>query len=85
MQPIDLNDPRTWPIPGSIWRHRNGNFYRVFMFANTEQDRQDEYPTTIVYTNIKNGHQYSRRLDDWDRSMDHYAIDLVAAIAKDWS
>lgn len=66
---IFLEDMKTWPTLQSLWQHRNGNVYRVLMFTNVETDRQREYPTTIVYQNIKSGNRYSRRLIDWDRSM----------------
>jgi hypothetical protein len=67
--PIDLDDRSTWPKIGSAWEHRNGNIYRVVMFTNRANERQDKYPTTIVYRNISNQEDYSRRLDDWERSM----------------
>ena len=66
---IKLDDPTTWPEQGSEWRHKNGNIYQVHCFTNIETDRQDEYPTTIVYMNVVNWKMYSRRLIDWDRSM----------------
>jgi hypothetical protein len=69
IMPIKLDDQSTWPLPGSIWRHRNGNSYRVNHFTNVEQDRQDEYPTMIDYSNVHNRKRYSRKLIDWDRSM----------------
>ncbi|WP_316207514.1 hypothetical protein [Bradyrhizobium sp. SZCCHNR3118] len=66
---IKLEDPNTWPQIGSIWAHRNGNQYVVMMFTNVETERQDRYPTTIVYRNFGNGKSYSRSLVDWERSM----------------
>lgn len=66
---VNLADHMTWPQIGSVWTHRNGNSYCVVDFTNVENERQDEYPTTIIYRNIGNGNKYSRRLDDWDRSM----------------
>jgi len=66
---IRLDDPRSWPKHGSIWLHRNGNRYRVYLYTNIESERQDEYPTTIVYQNVANLKLYSRRLVDWSRSM----------------
>lgn len=66
---IDLNNRKTWPKVGSAWEHRNGNIYRVVMYTNRATDRQDEYPTTIVYRNVNNNENYSRRLVDWERSM----------------
>jgi hypothetical protein len=64
-----LEDRTTWPPLFSIWRHHNGNHYEVVMFTNVESDRQDKYPTTIVYRNVRNLNDYSRPLIDWDRSM----------------
>jgi len=43
--------------------------YMVILLTNLEPERQDEYPTTVVYQNILNGNCYSRRLIDWERSM----------------
>lgn len=68
--PIDLNDRKTWPRLYSVWTHfLNGNRYQVILFTNVEPERQDKYPTTIVYRNTSSDNVYSRRLDDWDRSM----------------
>lgn len=69
MTRINLADRSTWPKIGSTWEHRNGNIYRVMMFTNRANERQDEYPTTITYMNVDNQELYSRRLDDWERSM----------------
>lgn len=69
MPTIKLDDHMTWPRVGSVWSHTNGNRYMVHDFTNVETDRQDEYPTTIVYRNMDNGKLYSRRLIDWERSM----------------
>lgn len=69
MPTINLEDSRTWPMVGTTWRHRNGNQYEVLDYTNIESDKQDKYPTTIVYRNIHNGKKYSRPLMDWLRSM----------------
>lgn len=61
--------PTPTPTPGSVWLHRNGNRYAVVMIANGESERQEKYPTTVVYRNISNGNVYSRKLSDWHRSM----------------
>jgi hypothetical protein len=61
---------RNAPLIGSMWHHRNGNRYRVLMFTNTCTDAPDErYPVMVVYQNQSNGTVWSRRLDDWHRSM----------------
>lgn len=71
---IDIEDQRTWPRKGSVWRHTNGNQYQVDDFTNIETSSQDKYPTTIVYRNIRNGAAYSRPLTDWERSMTQVTI-----------
>ena len=60
-----LHDPEA----GELWTHRNGNVYKVLMLTNIQLDRQDKYPTTVVYQNISNDAKYSRKLSDWHRSM----------------
>ncbi len=55
------------PPVDSTWKHHNGNLYRVVMHTNTESDRA-EYPTTIVYTNVVNGTNWSRAATEWSRS-----------------
>lgn len=64
-----LCKPAPTPTPGSVWKHRNGNHYAVVMIANGESERQENYPTTVVYRNVENGNVYSRKLSDWHRSM----------------
>ncbi len=66
---INIADMQTWPKLNSVWKHRNGNAYRVHLYTNTELPGKEEYPPTIVYQNVSNGRFYSRRLDDWSRSM----------------
>lgn len=66
---IELENHMTWPKIGSVWQHHNGNHYAVLMFTNIETERQQDYPTTIVYRNTSNLKCYSRKLMDWDRSM----------------
>ncbi len=67
--PIKINDQTTWPVPGSSWKHTGGNVYVVLGYTNVEEIRQDEYPTTIIYANLRTDRKYSRPLKDWDRSM----------------
>lgn len=54
---------------GSIWTHRNGNVYSVLMFTNTQDGSYYKYPPTVVYRNVHNGNNYSRKLSDWHGSM----------------
>lgn len=53
------------PERDSVWEHRNGNVYKVICLTNVEHERQDEYPTTVVYYNIDNYKFYSRPLSKW--------------------
>ena len=71
---IDLADPSTWPEPGTAWRHHSGRIYVVLDYTNVESDRQDEYPTTIVYANAQSNKKYSRRLVDWKRSFERISV-----------
>ena len=66
---IELENHMTWPRIDSLWQHLNGNYYSVLMFTNVETEKQEDYPTTIVYRNTSNLKCYSRKLMDWDRSM----------------
>jgi hypothetical protein len=63
------DDLPEFPVIGSVWEHTNGNLYRVEEITNQETARQDQYPTSVSYRNIKNGKPYSRKLIDWHRSM----------------
>jgi hypothetical protein len=66
---IYLTKPATWPKIDTRWQHHNGNLYVVQGYANVEVDRQDLYPTTIIYKNFYTGSVYCRKLIDWERSM----------------
>jgi len=54
------------PEAGDLWRHRNGNMYRVLMLAN--RPNEERYPTTVVYETVANGNLWTRPLSDWHRS-----------------
>ena len=43
--------PTPIPSPNSLWRHTNGNVYKVLHVANldAEESRMREYPVTVVY------------------------------------
>lgn len=57
------------PKIGSEWQHsKSGQVYKVEDFANVDGDRP-KYPEHIIYRNVTNGKLYTRRLDDWHRSM----------------
>jgi hypothetical protein len=53
------------PITGSRWRHHSGVIYVVLMMTNVEPERQDKFPTSVVYQSTKTGKRYSRPLVDW--------------------
>lgn len=54
------------PADGSLWIHYNGNVYRVICLTN--KPNTERYPLMVVYQG-KNGELWSRRADDWHRSM----------------
>jgi hypothetical protein len=66
----DLPETTSLPKIGSRWRHRNGARYTVLLIANGATSRPDEYPVTVVYQGDANGFVWSRRADDWHRSME---------------
>jgi hypothetical protein len=76
---IVLENHMTWPMVGSIWSHHSGRMYKVLDYTNIETDRQDRYPTTIVYQNTANLKKYSRPLMDWDRSFVHVSDPYVGS------
>jgi len=55
------------PRIGSIWRHKNGNLYKVLLLTN-EESTKDQFPITVVYVG-PNLNIWSRTLSDWSRSM----------------
>lgn len=60
------------PAPGQLWQHRNGNQYTILLLTNEKADveNREKYPVMIVYRGT-NGYVWSRKLDDWHRSMTH--------------
>lgn len=70
-------------LPSTLWQHYNGNKYEVLLLSNTESERQEKYPTTVVYRNISNRNIYSRKLSDWHRSMTHVEETRPAPAATD--
>lgn len=56
------------PIPGKVYKHNNGNRYKVVMLTNQQTTRPEQYPVTVVYFNVKNGTTWSRPVSDWERS-----------------
>lgn len=54
------------PVIGSVWKHYNGNEYRVLHIANEPDEAR--YPLTVVYIG-ENDRVWARRADDWHRSM----------------
>lgn len=54
-----------FPLPGGLWRHHNGVVYVVLMMTNVEPERQDDFPTTVVYQSGRTGKRYSVTLETW--------------------
>jgi hypothetical protein len=54
-------------IPGTFWRHRNGNRYKVLKHTN-KKSRRVQYPVNFIYRSDL-GDEYNRPITDWDRSM----------------
>ncbi len=50
-----------FPMAGSRWRHHSGRIYVILMMTNIEPERQDQFPTTVVYQS-PTGKRYSRSL-----------------------
>jgi hypothetical protein len=53
---------------GSLWRHTNGNIYRVLFISNMTSAKE-EYPPTVNYINIGNQTVWSRPVSKWYKSM----------------
>lgn len=82
--PLLSVNPLQLPDPGSVWKHYNGNMYRVLMVFNKNSDRQEKYPATIGYMNIVNGEFYSRKATDWHRSMSFMFREAMDSTFYDW-
>jgi len=52
----------------SVWKHKNGNSYRVLFLTNEHTERPKIYPVTVVYKGC-NGNVWSRPLSGWHSSM----------------
>jgi hypothetical protein len=52
---------------GSRWKHTNGIPYVVYDITNVTS-KNPNYPVMVSYRG-ENGNRWSRRLDDWYRSM----------------
>lgn len=63
-----MSGPESKVEPGSRWRHYNGNEYTVLVLTNEYTEHPETYPITVIYQGA-NGRIWSRRLDDWHRSM----------------
>lgn len=61
-------EPMAAPAPRSVWRHTNGNLYRVLHITNLAHVSPD-YPPHVVYCTLRTPeHVWSRPLSDWLRS-----------------
>jgi hypothetical protein len=61
-------DIKLLPVVNSLWRHKNGNLYKVAAVTNTSAVKEG-YPITVVYFNVDNDTWWSRPATDWHRSM----------------
>jgi hypothetical protein len=61
--------------PNTLWKHKNGNKYKVLLLANQKSERLDEYPVMVIYQNVDTHSVWARRLDDWHRSMSFHGYD----------
>lgn len=55
----------------SLWRHKNGNLYRVLIVSNLDatEEKSKEYPITITYRSLSDRKVWSRTIDRWHGSM----------------
>lgn len=60
--------PEQIPAVKSVWRHTNGNHYKVAALTNMGSTNP-QYVPTVVYFNVEHGTWWSRSLADWHRSM----------------
>lgn len=72
------------PKVGSIWKHKNGNVYKVLMICNEEAlpERRDEYPITIVYSG-ENNKIWSRTLEHWEGSFEPLSDNIIAYLESE--
>ena len=58
--------------PGTCWRHRNGFCGQIIKVTNPLDT--EKYPLSVTYVGLFGeaaGREWSRRADDWERSMTH--------------
>ena len=69
------------PQPFSRWQHTSGTIYEVLFLTNRHDNPR--YPRTVIYRG-PNGNIWSRRADDWHRSMSPIVLsqEPVAAEAQ---
>jgi hypothetical protein len=67
-----MHTPTLHPvIPGTKWKHYKSQMqYVVLALTNEHSTDLERYPVEVVYSG-PNGRVWSRRLDDWHRSMEH--------------
>jgi hypothetical protein len=57
------------PEPGSVWKHKRGEPYRVLMLANEHGgDDPEKWPVSVVYQSLRMNQVWVRRLDQWHGS-----------------
>ena len=53
----------------TLWKHRNGQQYRVIAHANKYTENPEKYPVMVIYEGTNNGKVWARAANDWHRSM----------------
>jgi len=57
------------PKLGSIWRHKDGEEYRVYDFTNTKTPGRPKYPPRVSYEALNDGAHFSGDLSDFEPRM----------------
>ncbi len=70
------------PAIGSTWEHHSGRIYQVLGIANNVDTPKEDYPVTVIYSNVENGTLWSGRLDNWHRRMRPWPSNIVGAVIE---
>ena len=68
-----INGRMKLPIEESLWKHHNGNLYRVIMVVNGASEKHQKYPLGVVYKG-ENARVWHRPLHLWYQSMTEVKI-----------
>lgn len=64
-----MREPKNPPAVDSLWKHSNGNVYKVLFIANAVTKDPIQHPTTVIFYNVNTGTMFTRAAYDWDRSL----------------